>query len=93
MPHTTRVAGGRSGLDMSTRHWPEAPRDATSRNGGGTATVTVRVSGCGPVSWISRLVRLPGGTGIRTIRPAADERSGCPSPGADTASRLWARTC
>ena len=69
VPHTTRVAGGRSGLDMSTRHWPEAPRDATSRSGGGTATVTVRVSGCGPVSRISRLVRLPGGTGIRTIRP------------------------
>ena len=50
-------------------------------------TITVLVSGCGPVSWTSRLVRPPAATGTWIVPPPADQRPACP----DTASRLCAR--
>jgi hypothetical protein len=54
--------------------------------------VSVLVSDRGPVSWTSRLVREPAGTGTRAVPPATDQRSVCPLPFSHTASRLWART-
>src|SRR6516225_2345609 len=92
VPHSTGGGPGRSGPDVYTSHRPVPAPDATIR-GGGTLTVSVVVSGCGPVSWTSRLVCPPAGTGTCTVPPAADQRSVCPLRFSDTASRLWARTC
>ena len=54
-------------------------------------TITVLVSGCGPVSWTSRLVRPPAATGTWIVPPPADQRPACPPACSDTASRLCAR--
>src|SRR5271170_454182 len=94
LPHSAWAGPARSGLDVHTSHRPESAADVTIRSGCGTLTVSVLVSGCGPVTWTSRLVRLPAGTGTCTCTcaapPGADQR---PPPFSDTASRLWARTC
>jgi hypothetical protein len=78
---------------VNTSHRPEPEPDATIRGGGGALTMSVLVSGCGPVSRTSRLVCPPAGTGTCTDPLAADQRSVWPLPFSDTASRLWARIC
>ena len=90
VPQRASGGPGRSGLDVHTSHRPEPAPDVTIRSGAGAVTVSVLVSGCGPVSRTTRLVRPPAGTGTCTVPPAADQ---CPPPFSETASRLWARTC
>ena len=51
--------------------------------------MTVLVSDCGPVSFTTRLVRPPAGTGTRIVPPPADQRPVCPLACSDTASWLW----
>ena len=75
VPHSTWGGPARSGLDVYISHRPELAPDVTIRSDGGAVTVTVLVSGCGPVRWTSRLVRPPAGTGTLTGPPPADERS------------------
>ena len=53
----------------------------------------VLVSCCGPVSWTTRVVRAPAGTGTRIVAPAADQWPAGPAPSSDTATRLRASTC
>ena len=77
--------------DFAVARGPELAPDVTIRSDGGAVTVTVLVSGCGPVRWTSRLVRPPAGTGTWTGPPPAAERSRW-SASSDTASRLRART-
>ena len=93
VPHSTWGGPARSGSDVYTSHRPELAPDATTRGGRGVLMVSVLVSDREPVSWTSRRVRPPADTGTRTVPPAADQRSVCPLPFSDTASRLWARTC
>ena len=90
MPHSTRGSPGRSGLDVYISHRPDEAPAATIRGAGGAVTVTVLVSGRGPVSVTSRLVRPPAGTGTCIVPPCADQ---CSPPWVETASSLWARTC
>src|SRR6266496_2843144 len=58
VPHSSCGGPGRSAPEVYTSHRPELAPDATTRSGGGAVTVTVLVSGCGPVSWTSRTSRL-----------------------------------
>ena len=69
VPHSTCACPARNGPDVYTSHRPELAPDETTRGGGGVLTVTVLVSGCGPVSWTSRLVRPP-----RTPGPVPSRR-------------------
>src|SRR5690349_19176057 len=89
-PHSGCADPGRSGPEVYTSHRPELVPDETTRRGGGVVTVTVLVSGCGPVSRTSRVVRPPAGTGTRIVPPSADQRPVCPPAGCDTASWLCA---
>jgi hypothetical protein len=89
-PHSSCGDPGRSGPEVYTSHRPELAPDATTRRGGGVVTVTDLVSGCGPVSRTSRVVRPPAGTGTRIVPPPADQRPVCPPACSDTASWLCA---
>src|SRR6476646_1820563 len=89
-PHSSCAGPGRSGPEAYTSHRPELVPDETTRRGGGVVTVTVLVSGCGPVSRTSKVVRPPAGTGTRIVPPPADQRPVCPPAGSDTASWLCA---
>src|SRR5215468_4411577 len=93
VPHSSCAGPGLSGPEVYTSHRPELAPDETTRNGGGVVTLSVLVSGCGPVSRTSRLVRPPAGTGTRIVPPLADQRPVCPPTRPDTASRLRASTC
>jgi hypothetical protein len=93
VPHSIPARAGRCGADIQTSHRPKPAPEATIRSSGGALTVSILVSGCGPVSRTSRLVRAPAGTGTCTVPPACDQRPVCPSPVSDTASRLRASTC
>ena len=92
VPHSSCGGPGRSGPEVYTSHRPEPAPDATTRSGAGVVTMSVLVSGCGPLSRTSRLVRPPAGTGTRIVPPPADQRPVCPPPCSDTATRLCART-
>src|SRR5215470_11129737 len=93
VPHSSCAGPGRSGPEVYTSHRPELAPDETTCNGGGVVTLSVLVSGCGPVSRTSRLVRPPAGTGTRIVPPLADQRPVCPPTRPDTASWLRASTC
>src|SRR5690348_7545986 len=84
-----RPRGRRTGLDSDSSTPPRLRRDARTRSAGGTVTVNAWRMGRGPVTWTTRLVCLPGGTGTRTTRPSSDGLVGCPS--LDTTTRLRAR--
>src|SRR5690348_15899725 len=90
VPHSSCAGPGRSGPEVYTSHRPELAPDETTRSGGGVMTVTVLISGCGPVSLTSRLVRPPAGTGTRIVPPPADQRPVWPPTCSDTASWLCA---
>src|ERR1700754_1334568 len=92
VPHSSCAGPGRSGPEVYTSHRPELAPDETTRSGGGVVTVTVLVSGCGPVSFTTRLVRPPAGTGTCIVPPPADQRPVCPLACSDTASWLCAST-
>src|SRR6185312_7019162 len=92
VPHSSCAGPGRSGPEVYTSHRPELAPDETTRNGGGVVTMTVLVSGCGPVSRTSRLIRPPAGTGTRIVPPPVDQRPVCPPTRSDTASWLCAST-
>src|SRR5580704_411845 len=92
VPHSSCGDPGRSGPEVYTSHRPELAPDATTRRGAGVVTMTVLVSGCGPVSRTRRLVRPPAGTGTCIVAPPADQRPVCSPACSDTASRLCART-
>src|SRR5215469_16479514 len=81
--------GRRSGLDSDSRTPPGPRRDERTRSAGGTVTVNAWRMGCAPVTWTTRLVCLPGGTGTRTTPPSRDCLAGCPS--LDTTRRPRAR--
>src|SRR6185437_14049013 len=74
VPHSSCAGPGRSGPEVYTSHRPELAPDETTRSGGGVVTVTVLVSGCGPLSFTTRLIRPPAGTGTRIVPPPADQR-------------------
>ena len=93
VPHSTCASPACSGLEVYPSHRPELVPEDRIRGGGGALTVTVLVSCCGPVSWTTRVVRAPAGTGTRTVAPTADQCPAGPSPSSDTATRLWARSC
>ncbi len=93
VPHSTCAGPARNGLEVYTSHRPELVPEDKIRGAGGALTVTVLVSCCGPVSWTTRVVRAPGGTGTRTVAPAADQWPAGPPPSSDTAIWLRARTC
>src|SRR5437868_4845596 len=88
-PHSS-PRGRRSGPDRDSRTPAEPRRDARTRSAGGTVTVNAWRTGRGPVTWTTRLVCWPGGTGTRTTPPAGDCLASRPS--FDTTRRLRART-
>src|ERR1700722_15290938 len=93
VPHSTCAGPACNGLEVYPSHRPALVPEDRMRGAGGALTVTVLVSCCGPVSWTTRVVRAPGGTGTRTVAPAADQCPPGAPPSSDTAPRLRARIC
>jgi len=92
VPHSGPLGRWRSALDARIRSPPESGRDTTTRSRGGTVTVSARRKGRGPFTETTRRVRVPGGTGIRTVPPWGEVLRGCREPSSDTARRLSATT-
>src|SRR6201985_682678 len=90
-PHSSCAGPGRSGPEVYTSHRPELAPVETTRSGGGVVNVTVLVSGCGPVSFTTRLIPPAAGTGTRIVPPPADQRPVWPPAWSDTASLLCGR--
>ena len=93
VPHSGGADPASNGVEAYISHRPELVPEDRIRGRGGAVTVTVLVSGCGPVSWTSRVVGAPGGTGTWTVPPAADQCPAGPWPASDSATGLRARSC
>ena len=92
VPHSGPLGRWRSGLDARISSPRESGRDTTTRSRGGTVTVSVRRSDCGPFTKTTRRVRWPGGTGIRALPPAGEVLRRCLVPFSDTTRWLSATT-